>query len=129
MPNLDIDSAARGIFDHISFIEGYLKKVSSDEQLQLQLQLQVISAHYLVVAAYGIIESQMKTMINNYVTKNSDENIARAMKRAISKEYAWHFDGIKKNLQNFNDSWEKQVKERVTEEQKKSITSLKKNTR
>ena len=123
MPNPNIEKRANEMNKHIELLEDWWKKTNDDDDY---IVVQLISAHYLIVAAYGIIESEMKALVNRYVTKNSAADVAGAVKEMLAKRYSWDYQKIKSTLAEFNGEWSEQVKQRLDDRHIVSINSLKK---
>ena len=78
----------------------------------------------MVVAAYGIVESELKRLIKRHVSEKSTGGIGAIVNDVISKRYAWKFCEIKKTLGEIDVNWRCAVIRKLTPKQKDSITSL-----
>ena len=125
-----VENEAAKLRTHILILESWLKCDLSDDDY---IQAQRIGTHYLVVAAYGIIEQQVKNRIINYVSENKIAIYARepiAVKdliQKISQMHSWDFNVIQKVVAHIDKKLHSQVVNDLTHEQKRSITSLKNN--
>lgn len=125
MIDLEVDERAQGLRKDIIILEEWCKTLGDNDDDGIFISAQLISTHYIIVTAYGIIESEMKRLLNKYVSENSNQEVASAMEFNLSKRYSWNYQNIKDILSEFRRDWRERVKESLSDEQILSINSLK----
>ena len=105
---------------HIRMLENWLGTLGEGDESRGQQ----IVLHYTVVAAYGIIEFEMKRILNSLEQQNVSMNLARYRSK-VSKKYQWDFEVICEYLSMANNTLSEEVISRVDTQQQESITSLK----
>ncbi len=125
MADPEIERREKEVVNHINLLENWWKKIDNDENGDNHVAAQLIGTHYFVVAAYGIIESEMKKMLSNYVREHCPDNFIDIINNSISSRYSWDYEKIKKTLAEFNQEWKDKANNKLSDEQKNSISSLK----
>ena len=115
-----IEDKADELSYHIRMLENWLETLDGSDISRGQQ----IVLHYTVVAAYGLIEFEMKRMLNSLEQQNVSMNLARYRSK-VARKYQWDFDVICEYLSMANNALSEEVISRVDTQQQESITSLK----
>ena len=119
MTDPNIESKADELNSHIVLLETWLQHLEEREEAKGRH----IALHYTVVAAYGIIESEMKRMLNSLEEQTVSMNLA-TYRRKIDRKYQWDFEVIIRFLSMANRTLSEEVTCRLNTQQQESITSL-----
>ena len=87
------------------------------------LDAQVISTSYLVVTAYGVVESEMKKLLYSMDPGRLSMSI-KDYREWVSTKYTWDFGRIKEVLERADPGLKNAARDTLTRQQKDSITSL-----
>ena len=116
MPSDEIEKKATNLGEHIDLLDDWWKNVPDDDQIKAQ----VISTHYLVVAAYGIIESEMKRILCSIdITR-----LKKGFRKSVKNKHSWDFETIEKKMLSIDRELSTQAKKLLKEKHKDSIRSL-----
>ncbi len=118
MPSKNINDKAEYLDKHVALLDNWWKNAPNDDD---QIQAQIISTHYLVVAAYGIIESEMKRILCSI----NHTKLKKGFLKSVQNKHSWNFETIEKKLHQIDCKLSTQARKKLEEKHKDSITSLK----
>lgn len=124
MTTREIQTRIDEVKQDITMLEDGLKKYRDSDDLRQRFRAEALITHYLTIATYGIIESKMKKLLEDYITQHCPSNLHNILKDTL-KTYGWDFGKIKEMLGKFNQEWQEEAKNNIDEKMKQAITNIK----
>lgn len=121
MPSARLEQRRKELENDVSLLKIWLESGFTDDVSTARK----IFTEYLAVSGYGVIESEMKNMLNVYVAKQATPEIAALVSQFLATEYSWDYAKIREILRRFDPSWSEKAKANLTDQQKSSINGLK----
>lgn len=104
--------------DHLS---GELRRASDDAELILQ----TVFANHLVLAASGLVEQTVVSVLGEYGVRNGNRQLSRYLEKMVGRQNSLNCEKIEKLLVHFDKDWWPEIKLRTTAEDREAVDSLK----
>ena len=122
---LDVYSSMQKLDDKIQLLEVVMNQIEHEIDGLDFAKIQTIAANYLAVAASGLLETGVQTILVEFAENHSSPRVSKYVERELSWKSTLNCHKIDSLLAHFEPSWKEEFCKRRSKAQRDAINSLK----
>ena len=122
---LDVHRSMQKLENKIQLLEVVMNQVEHKMAGFDFAQVQTVAANYLVVAASGLLETGVQTILVKFAESHSSPQVVKYVERELSFKSTLNCNKIDSLLEHFEPNWKTEFCKRRSEVQSDAIDSLK----
>lgn len=121
----EILSSKQRLDDRIQYLEEVLTSIQEDAEAVDLAKMQYIAASYITVAASGLLETGIQTILYDFSSSKSSEKVGGYVRKKLKGAITLNCEKICALLGSFDAKWQIEFSKNITHQQKVAINSLK----